>query len=136
MKKPLKPGASQPIHVPCLRAIPPQPGTAQRAKIYGPRHADGGEYAPICEIVDADLAKTLAAAYNAFDSAAKKLGISAGEFAERMQAAQIADLVNALERASFVLRRVSEGDHNALKNALGVSIAADAILAQVKAGAG
>jgi hypothetical protein len=122
---------SKPKNTPYLRAVPPQPGTAQRARIYGPRHADGGEHAPICEVADADLAKTMAAAYNAIDSAAKKLRIKTGEFVERMQDAQIVDLMKALERTSLVLRRINDGDHYAFKNALDVSIAADAILAEV-----
>lgn len=42
-------------------------------------------------------ARLLSAAYNAFDSTAKKLGINAVEFAERMQDGGIADLVMALE---------------------------------------
>ena len=41
--------------------------------------------------------RLLAAAYNAFDSAARKLGLNAVEFAERVADGGIADLVDALE---------------------------------------
>jgi hypothetical protein len=44
-------------------------------------------------------ARLLAAAYNAFDSAAKKLGVNAVELSERMQLGAIADLISALEQA-------------------------------------
>ena len=43
--------------------------------------------------------RLLAAAYNAFDSAGKKLGVNAVELAERMQDGGIAELVIALEMA-------------------------------------
>jgi hypothetical protein len=75
--------------------------------------------------------RLLTAAYNAFDSAAEKLSINAVECAEKMADGAIADLLNALERASFVLRRIHEGDHNALRNALGASAAADELIAKV-----
>jgi hypothetical protein len=42
-------------------------------------------------------ARLLRAAYNAFDSAARKLGINAVEFAERMQDGGIAELVESLD---------------------------------------
>jgi hypothetical protein len=44
-------------------------------------------------------------------------------------------LLNALSRASFLLRRIYEGDHNALKNALDCAEEADAIIAGVTGGA-
>src|SRR5271154_2580230 len=44
-------------------------------------------------------ARLLAAAYNAFDSAAKKLGCNAVDLAESMADGLICDLVQALEKA-------------------------------------
>jgi hypothetical protein len=44
-------------------------------------------------------ARLLAAAYNAFDSAARKLGCNAVELAEQMQDGAIAELVSAVEKA-------------------------------------
>ena len=38
-----------------------------------------------------------------------------------------------LERASFLLRRIHEGDHKALRNALDAAAAADALIAKVTA---
>ena len=45
-------------------------------------------------------ARLLAAAYNAFDSAAKKLGVNAVEFAERMQDGVLFDLIDAAQFAA------------------------------------
>jgi hypothetical protein len=44
-------------------------------------------------------------------------------------------LLDALSRASFLLRRIHEGDHNALRNALDCAEAADAIIAGFSGGA-
>lgn len=93
-------------HAHSLRAVPPEPGTLQRTRIYGPRHRDGGEYAALCELHDDKIARQMAAAYNAFDSAAKKLGLNAVEFAERMQAGGIAEVLEALAGLSGDLRHL------------------------------
>jgi hypothetical protein len=45
---------------------------------------------------DHDNARLLAAAYNAFDSAGKRLALNAVELAERMQNGGVADLIEAL----------------------------------------
>jgi hypothetical protein len=50
-------------------------------------------------------ARLLAAAYNAFDSAGKALGVNAVELAERMADGLIADLVEALEKAELILAK-------------------------------
>jgi len=42
------------------------------------------------------------------------------------------DLLSALERTSFLLRRIHEGDHHALANALDAAADADAIIAKAK----
>jgi hypothetical protein len=42
-------------------------------------------------------ARLLVASYNAFDSAAKKLGLNAVELAEAMQSGQLTDLLRALQ---------------------------------------
>jgi hypothetical protein len=80
-------------------------------------------------------ARLLAAAYNAFDSAAKRLGVNAVELAERMQDAEIAALLDNLERCAFLLRRIAEGDHHALENALKAADSAHLLIAKVKGGA-
>jgi hypothetical protein len=61
--------------------------------------------------------------------------LNAVEFAERMQDGGTADLSNAVERITFLLRRIHEGDHKALENALEAAMEAEAILAKVKGGA-
>jgi hypothetical protein len=76
----------------------------------------------------------LCAAYNAFDSAARKLGLDAIEFAESMQDSKLSDVIDALERTSFLLRRISEGDHHAFENAAEAADAAYLILAKVNGG--
>ncbi len=86
---------SQPFHTPYLRASFPPIDSLQRTKLYGPKHPDGGEYAPVCEIADENLARGIAAAYNAFDSAAQRLGLNAVEFAERMADGALADLLES-----------------------------------------
>ena len=95
---------SQSNHTPFLRALQPPEGTMQRTKIYGPPHKDGGEFAALCELNDPEIARLMVAAYNAFDSAAKNLGLHAVEMAERMQAGGISDLAQALAAAHTSLR--------------------------------
>jgi len=89
---------SHSIHLPGpLRAVSPQAGTLLKARILGPTHKDGGEYAALCELRDPEVARLMVAAYNAFDSAAKRLGINAVEFAERMQEGGLAELAESHE---------------------------------------
>jgi len=90
-----------------LRVAFPALDCLQRTKIYGPQHPDGGEYAPVCEVADENLARGMVAAYNAFDSAAQKLGVNAVELAERMANGGIAELVTAFEE--LVKCQYSEG---------------------------
>lgn len=71
-------------------------------------------------------ARLLAAAYNAFDSAAKKLGLNAVELAERMQDGEIASLVSAIEQLMWqVVNGTSVEQGNA-------AIEARAILTRVR----
>jgi hypothetical protein len=58
---------------------------------------DGKAVAYVEEDAPPMTGEVLAAAYNAFDSAAKKLGVSAVELAEAIQDGQIADLIRALQ---------------------------------------
>ncbi len=41
---------TEPIHTPFLKAACSPEDSLQRTKIYGPKHPDGGEHAPVCEI--------------------------------------------------------------------------------------
>jgi hypothetical protein len=51
-------------------------------------------------------ARLIAAAYNGFDSAAKKLGLNAVEFAERMRDGEIAEVLEALAGLAGDLRHL------------------------------
>jgi hypothetical protein len=63
------------------------------------------------------------------------IAANAMKLAEDEKAGSIADLLSALERTSFLLRRIHKGDHHALGNALQASKDADAAIAKVKGGA-
>ena len=71
------------------------PGPCRRHR-NGAEIAVGKEIIALCCSTEAN-GRLLAAAYNAFDSAARKLGCNAVEMAERMQGGGIADLVVAFE---------------------------------------
>lgn len=43
-------------------AEPPQNDTFQKSKVYGPKHADGSNYAPLCEVNNYPDARLIAAA--------------------------------------------------------------------------
>lgn len=58
---------------------------------------DGKAVAYVEEDAPPLTGELLAAAYNAFDSAAKRLGVNAVELAEAMQGGQIADFIRALQ---------------------------------------
>jgi hypothetical protein len=80
--------------------------------------------------------RLIKAAYNAFDSAAKKLGCNAVELAERMQNGEIADLVETLQL--FEQSRTAFEHANDTESERLYANAADrnrAILAKVKGGA-
>lgn len=79
-----------------------------------------------------NTARLFSAGYNAFDSAARKLRMNTVDLAERMQDGGIAALVSNLERSTFLLRRIAEGDHRALENARKAADDADAQLATVR----
>lgn len=95
------------------------------AKVYGnigqPREGD---------------ARLLTAAYNAFDSAAKNLGVNAIELAERMQDGELAELINAL---SPLVDAVFNDNGDITMNFAQITSAdglrARAILAKLKGGA-
>jgi len=91
---------------------------------------------------DQDVAdgRLLTAAYNAFDSAAEKLGLNAVELAERMHEAGIADLFTALnnlmpEIESEIEQRQQSGDDEYWMPLDALAADARAVLAKVKGGA-
>ena len=63
----------------------------------------------LCESAEPLDARLLAAAYNAFDSAAQRLGLNAVEFAERMAEDGITELVDALQAAHREIRALRDG---------------------------
>jgi hypothetical protein len=96
---------SQPVHTPGPSTTGTSEHEPDRIYIYG----EVGPNKPRIAIVEFGLkcgqdipaetegnARLLAAAYNAFDSAAKRLGCNAVELAERMADGAIAELVQAL----------------------------------------
>src|ERR1700733_4963595 len=95
---------SKPIHTPGPCVVGRNTGTKLPVLL----QADGPVIAEITlwtstgksipEMVNAN-ARLLAAAYNAFDSAAKKLGVNAVLLAEGLQHGGLADLISALEQA-------------------------------------
>jgi len=85
-------------------------------------------------------ARLLAAAYNAFDSAGKKLGLNAVLLAEGLQHGAIADLIGALEQAREHIDGeidVVDGDYGvpAPNKAMSLAHEIDVALAKVKGGA-
>jgi hypothetical protein len=82
---------TQPLHT-------PGPLRIERCKSGGWRHyIKGATENPefVIAETDEDHCRLLAAAYNAFDSAARKLGCNAVELAERMQDGELAELIEA-----------------------------------------
>ena len=47
---------------------PPAVGTLQPSRVFGPTHADGGEYAPLCELRHERDARLIAAAPELYDA--------------------------------------------------------------------
>lgn len=94
---------SQPVHTPGPVIARP------RAESEAGRITITGAYSPVpiaeiasttakgCDPLAEANGRLLAAAYNAFDSAAAKLGVNAVELAERMADGGIADLAQAIE---------------------------------------
>jgi hypothetical protein len=81
-------------------------------------------------------ARLLAAAYNAFDSAAKKLNLNAVECAERMADSGIAELVAALELHYASHVAFEHGDDAEAERQYALAIERTrAVLAKVKGGA-
>jgi hypothetical protein len=95
----------------------------------------------ICQVFESRAnARLLAAAYNAFDSAAKRLGVNAVLLAEGLQRAGIADLISALEQAREHIDGeidVVDGDYGvpAPNKAMSLAQEIDAALAKVKGAA-
>ena len=46
----------------------PQTNTAQRAKVFGPPHPDGGDYSPICDTHSPDDARAIAEVPNMIET--------------------------------------------------------------------
>jgi hypothetical protein len=82
-------------------------------------------------------ARLLAAAYNAFDSTARKFGCNAVELAERMQEGELAELVETVDNLQFSLNgcRLIMTDKESRDLAAEIAESAKAILAKVKGGA-
>jgi len=134
---------SQPIHTPGpvefeineqLTVLSLQ--SADRKKIVSPEEYAGAAW---LEVSQPDR-RLLAAAYNAFDFAARKLGVNAVLLAEGLQHGAIADLISALEQAREHIDGeidVVDGDYGipAPNKAMRLAQEIDDALAKVKGGA-
>jgi len=60
---------SESKHTPIPWHYQPQPkGTLLPAKVFGPRHADGGDYAALCELQDTEDARFIVMSCNSYDA--------------------------------------------------------------------
>jgi hypothetical protein len=95
----------------------------------------GGEYAPICEILDENVGRQMVAAYNAFDSAARKLDCNAVELGERMQDGGVAELHDCLKDVLSRFRSCIAQSNGEIEGDKDAIARAEAIIAKVKGGA-